>query len=370
MFLQGILPHASKHVPSINPEEHYSPLDPRQAAAPGTNDDSSAARASYPVISLLCMLLMATLFGTDPRPSASCAHADPPAGSRIHPMFVRKYWASLTIIRLLPYLLCFIGIGFDIAGSVTVALLGLHHATATSCKGAMYVCLVFYCSTKICVELFLIERAHAVRHKLKRRIHDPVWLVFMFILICGFGTIAVLAFIAPVGVVNSDDGQCRIGLPRKAVMVLMTYDILMNIALTGVFVLLLRPLLRIRSTNSAARNPLRRTASIFVLRSKTITEDQGDAVGSINGNASKSSNTSSQPFVEPLILDRDTHQLKELVFKSVFGTVIMLTATILNLVFLFWYDGQEHGWICFMCCLLDGASLTVWFRILDTTDTS
>ncbi|KYG49970.1 hypothetical protein M433DRAFT_58141, partial [Acidomyces richmondensis BFW] len=228
--------------------------------------------------------------------------------------------------------LCFIGIAFDIAGSITVALLGLHHATAASCKEAMYICLAFYCSTKVCVELFLIERAHAVRHKLKRRLHDPVWLAFMFILICGFGAIAILAFIAPVGVVNRGDGQCRIGLPRKAVMLLMTYDILMNIALTGVFIVLLWPLLRFQRARSAAQNSLKRTVSIFGLRSKTITSYQGDA---------------------PLIFDRDTQQLKELVFKSVFGTIIMMTATIFNLVFLFRYDGQEHGWICFMCCLLD-----------------
>ncbi|KXL46185.1 MAG: hypothetical protein FE78DRAFT_146676, partial [Acidomyces sp. 'richmondensis'] len=253
-------------------------------------------------------------------------------------IFDRKYWTSLTFIRLLPYVLCFIGIAFDIAGSITVALLGLHHATAASCKEAMYICLAFYCSTKVCVELFLIERAHAVRHKLKRRLHDPVWLAFMFILICGFGAIAILAFIAPVGVVNRGDGQCRIGLPRKAVMLLMTYDILMNIALTGVFIVLLWPLLRFQRARSAAQNSLKRT---------------GDAVGSMSGNPSKSSDTSSEPVVEPLIFDRDTQQLKELVFKSVFGTIIMMTATIFNLVFLFRYDGQEHGWICFMCCLLD-----------------
>lgn len=259
----------------------------------------------------------------------------------------------MTFIRLLPYVLCFIGIAFDIAGSITVALLGLHHATAASCKEAMYICLAFYCSTKVCVELFLIERAHAVRHKLKRRLHDPVWLAFMFILICGFGAIAILAFIAPVGVVNRGDGQCRIGLPRKAVMLLMTYDILMNIALTGVFIVLLWPLLRFQRARSAAQNSLKRTVSIFGLRSKTITSYQGDAVGSMSGNPSKSSDTSSEPVVEPLIFDRDTQQLKELVFKSVFGTIIMMTATIFNLVFLFRYDGQEHGWICFMCCLLD-----------------
>lgn len=66
MFLQAILPLPSQHDPSINSVEDYNPLNSRQAAAPGTNDVSSAARASYAVVSLLCMLLMATLLGTRP----------------------------------------------------------------------------------------------------------------------------------------------------------------------------------------------------------------------------------------------------------------------------------------------------------------
>ena len=148
----------------------------------------------------------------------------------------------MTSIRLLPYLLYFFGIAFDISAAITVAGMVLHQETISACKGAMYVCLVFYCGTKICAQLFFIERAHAVKKGLKTRLKDPFWLFFVLVVIIGFGTIVILVFLAPVGIVDGGDGQCRIGLPRKAVMTLMAYDILINLALTGVFLMLLRPL--------------------------------------------------------------------------------------------------------------------------------
>jgi len=42
---------------------HPQHLAGRQAASAGQDDDGTAARASYAVVSLLCMLVMASLFG-------------------------------------------------------------------------------------------------------------------------------------------------------------------------------------------------------------------------------------------------------------------------------------------------------------------
>lgn len=125
----------------------------------------------------------------------------------------------MTFIRLLPFLLYFFGIGFDIAAAITVAGMGLQQESIVACKGAMYVCLAFYCGTKVCVQLFLIERAHIVRRVTgRKRLDDALWLLFMLIVIVGFGTIVILAFMAPVGMVDKGDGQVCIHRSRRAPM--------------------------------------------------------------------------------------------------------------------------------------------------------
>ncbi|KAI7344287.1 hypothetical protein KC320_g8913 [Hortaea werneckii] len=275
-------------------------------------------------------------------------------GSRFHLIFDRQHWQRMTLIHLIPFLLYFFGIAFNLSAAVTVAGMGLQQASIPACKGAMYVCLVFYCATKICVQLFLLERTHAVKKGIKKRINDPFWITFMGVVIVGFGTIAILAFLAPIGMVDEGDGQCRIGLPRKAVMILMTYDILINIILTGAFLCQLHPLFRMRADQPV----LRTQTSLIPLRTMltrpdfatTKFEPAGHAAGSDD---SSSSANEQQQFRLDRVIDPNIDHLKALVKKSLFGAIVMMTATIINLALLYKYHGQEHGWICFMCCLID-----------------
>ncbi|KAK5130750.1 hypothetical protein LTR08_001695 [Meristemomyces frigidus] len=268
----------------------------------------------------------------------------------------------MSFIRLLPYLLYFFGIGFDISASVSVAGMGLHQESIAACRGAMYVCLVFYCAVKVCVQLFLIERAYAIRKSSgKKRLDDPLWLLFMLVVILGFGTIVILAFMAPVGIVDEGDGQCRIGLPQTSVLVLLTYDILINLALTGVFVMLLRPLFRRRSIMPEPGIGLSAAVSRYSLRSMFSTNSirkLSSPASSIGRPVSPSSPANMKSPINPVSpnwpVDSHRDRLKTLLVKSLFGALVMLTATIINLSLLYRYDGQEHGWICYLCCLIDG----------------
>ena len=67
-----------------------------------------------------------------------------------------------------------------------------------------------------------------------------------------------------------------------------------------------------------------------------------------------SSDEAESPASVPLLVARNTDHLKSLIWKSLFGTAIMTTATIVNVSLLYSFNGYEHGWLCFMCCLLDG----------------
>ncbi|KAK0947827.1 hypothetical protein LTR29_000728 [Friedmanniomyces endolithicus] len=283
---------------------------------------------------------------------------DASVGSRLQSVFNRRYWGSLPFIRMLPYFLYTFGILFNIAAAVSIS--GTFNLTREKdCRGAMYVCLVFYVATKTCVQLFLIERAHAARTRSPKRLQDWIWLLFMFVLIVGFGTIAILAFMAPVGILDPIDKQCRIGLPRTSVMVLMTYDILINIALTAAFIALLLPLLR--STPNSARARLLQSPTHSQNLKMHAPRHQKSVESALSGTSSSGS-TDTAPSIShytPTVTmdttarDAQANRLRMLIGKSTFGAVVMLTATILNLAFLYKYRGAEHGWICFACCLID-----------------
>lgn len=241
-------------------------------------------------------------------------------------MFDRSYWKRMTFIHLIPYLLYFFGIAFDISAAVTVSGLGLRQAKVPACRGAMYICLVFYVSVKVCVQLFLIERAHAVRYRLKKRLHDALWVVFMLVVFVGFGTIATLAFIAPVDIVDQEDGQCRIGLPRTAVMVLMTYDILINIALTVVFLVLLRPLFRMRSTTHG-QTTIRLTEHQFTPPPKFGTQVTSRELS--DAPTVETSTTEPPPLqlVTGTATGPNAENIKALIGKTLFGAVVSLNVS-------------------------------------------
>ncbi|KAK5702506.1 hypothetical protein LTR17_022254 [Elasticomyces elasticus] len=299
---------------------------PRQAATPGNNSNGTPARASYAIVSLFCMFIMAALFG-----------------SRLHTMLSRKYWKDLPFIRLLPYSLYLFGMLFNTAAALSIN--GTFNlGRAKDCKGMMYNCLVFFVLTKTSVQLFLIERAHAVRANVRDRLHDWVWLTFVFILVVGFGTIAILGFMAPVGVVDPDDGQCRIGLPRTSLLVLMTYDILISVALTVVFVILLQQrllvsLLRIRKSSSQVKLLPDSTPSqgltLPVLRVQK-SDDTGLSDGERSTTSGRSApsmtslRTKSAP-VDMVANEAQTKRLRLLIAKSITGAIVMLVATTLNL---------------------------------------
>ncbi|KAK1006765.1 hypothetical protein LTR54_006522 [Friedmanniomyces endolithicus] len=326
----------------VEDQARASAIISRQAASPGNNDNGTPARTSYAVVSLLCMLVMAALFG-----------------SRLQSVFNRRYWGSLPFIRMLPYFLYMFGILFNIAAALSIS--GTFNLTREKdCRGAMYVCLVFYVATKTCVQLFLIERAHAARARSLKRLQDWIWLLFMFVLIVGFGTIAILAFMAPVGILNPIDKECRIGLPRTSVMVLMTYDILINVALTAVFIALLLPMLR-PNPNSARARLLQSPTHSQNLKmqeprhQKSVESILSDTPSSASNDTAPSfSHYTANASADSTARDAQANRLRMLIGKSTFGAAVMLTATILNLAFLYKYRGAEHGWICFACCLIDG----------------
>ncbi|CAF9911601.1 MAG: hypothetical protein HETSPECPRED_000393 [Heterodermia speciosa] len=143
----------------------------------------------------------------------------------LRPAQLRK----LTFQRILTILTYLIAMLFIFSNTIylTIFQAESHHV----CHGTIILCLAFYVSSKIVVYLFLLERASSIRGL--RKLRDPYWIAGIAIIAGGFGTIAVFAFIGPMVVVSSDPSHdCQIGLPIKALIPLLSYDVLLNMGLT------------------------------------------------------------------------------------------------------------------------------------------
>lgn len=337
-------------------------LDPSRLSSrsPGSNNDpdsgqqpdlSKGPRVTYSLVSIFCMLLLATMLGRQSFPTYNFAAMSTERfmtlGSRIHTFTDRSHGQHIALIRILVFTLYFASIAFVATAAILQS--GLDLSTIGSCRAAIYVCLVFYVGSKVLVQLFLVERAHAVRCRLKRRRHDWIWLVSVAIIVLGFGSIAGLAFAEPIADLAVSDKKCRIGVPAKVTVPLIVYDILINVALTGVFVALLKPLLAFGRLRQYPQ--LRPTTHQTDCRSEAGAAHKGIHIAA---NEPDIEQTCSNAHAAHASIESSDRTLRILVYKSLVGAVAMLIPTIVNLGLLFRWRGEEQGWLCFTLCTLDG----------------
>lgn len=200
--------------------------------------------------------------------------------------------------------------------------------TEGRCRAAIDLCLVFYVGSKVCLYLFLVERAHQLVATKLPRLRDPIYLLGIAIVIFGFGVLAVFAFIHPVTSLSHIDGKCRIGLPLVITIPLLSYDIIINFALTFVFVMRGARLVKIRNF----RHALHCIAMALPFRKVPGLRDPVIACEFFMG-------------------------------RSGLGASAIILPTIANLVILFALNGHENGWLCFTICTIDitwSASIIHW----------
>lgn len=181
--------------------------------------------------------------------------------------------------------------------------------------------------------IFLVERAHAIRAPYVRRTSDWIWLFGMFVIVTGFGSIAICAFLWPIAEMSPKDGRCRIGLPFKVTIPLLTFDVTINTALTAVFVYLMKPLLRFRGTDGTNNAGSRITKGIWRMLSNAE-RPHGGEMYPMNQNFHKS--------------------IEALLRRSLIGSVLVMLPTVSNLAVMYTLKGRELGWLCLTICTVDG----------------
>ncbi|KAF2191896.1 hypothetical protein K469DRAFT_655092 [Zopfia rhizophila CBS 207.26] len=162
------------------------------------------------------------------------------------------------------------------------------------CRSVIVLCLVCYMSTKL-IYLFLVEKAYIVRGRRQSRLKDKLYLFNFFGMICPYIGVFVLNFLFRFAHVDGN-GTCIVGMKRIAMIPLLSFEILVNVYLTMLFVL---PILKTYSFRH-------------------------------NVNAA----------------------LRAIALRTFFGSCATLTSSVVNITILMVLQG-EPGWICMMCCNAD-----------------
>ncbi|KAI9799678.1 MAG: hypothetical protein M1825_004413 [Sarcosagium campestre] len=216
--------------------------------------------------------------------------------------------------------------------SAALLQVGIGLDTVSRCRIAIDLCLVFYVGGKVILYMFLVERAHAIRASRYKRYRDIVWISSTAIVLLGFGTIAVFAFLKPVSEISKTDGKCRIGVPLEVSLPLLTYDILINLGMTMLFLVLVYPHMR-HGVPAFVPPWLSRAHAQF--RRKFL-----------KGN---------DAFRPELPLDQGG-TIQRLAWKSFAASIAILFSTVANLSVLLYIRGREQGWLCFTMCTIDSES--------------
>ena len=195
-------------------------------------------------------------------------------------------------------------------------------ASATTCRAGIYLCLVFYVGGKVLLYVYLVERMASIQEE-EERIKMPLFWLGLAAVGLGFGTIAIVAFLFPVVDISPVDGRCRIGLPLKVTIPLLSYDIVLNFGLCGVF-------FRTCQKHTGTTRTRGLWQRVF----------------------------SDLPFVHPtLIASTPPLRLEILAYRCLMGACAIVIPTTANLVILFRIHGREQGWLCFTICTIDSKSL-------------
>lgn len=144
-----------------------------------------------------------------------------------------------------------------------------------------------------------------------------------------FGGMALWCIATPHAGVNVHDGHCRIGSDMIPSYTTFSADIVINIALTGVFVWLILPVLKnqtrgptaVMNDQPSARNP-------FVLREVLSRGAERD--------------------------DRLSLSVKKMLRRNIIGSALTFVAGAVNLVIYFVDATSQIAYICYTLCIVDG----------------
>lgn len=206
---------------------------------------------------------------------------------------------------------------FVLATSIIVQGLGINSSRAV-CESGILLCLVFYATTKLLIYYFFVERAYIVRGIHKPRLETKLWLFNCLFMMLPYIVVIVINFVWRFTYID-DKGVCIVGMEMKAMLPLITFEVIVNVYLTLLFILPLRR----KHTSILHPLPVPRNTSMLTWNSELY-----------------SYHNSANP------------RLHRMAFRSLIGSISTLATSVANMTVLMLLRG-EPGWICLMCCNAD-----------------
>jgi hypothetical protein len=180
--------------------------------------------------------------------------------------------------------------------------------------------------------IFYLERIHIARSPVvHERKHDKIWVIGMFITVGCFGGMALWCIATPHASISVHDGHCRIGSDKIPSYTTFSADIVINIALTGVFVWLILPVLK---------NQARCPTTFMVETSQPPARSPSALRGVMTGNADRD--------------DQLSRSVKKMLRRNIIGSAFTFVAGAINLVIYFVDATSQIAYVCYTLCIVDG----------------
>ncbi|KAJ7899854.1 hypothetical protein B0H13DRAFT_2664213 [Mycena leptocephala] len=151
----------------------------------------------------------------------------------------RQAWSRLTWPRVCILLVFVDSWLFLFSSGMVLFGVGLQ-MNDTACATGIYLCVLFYSSSKVLIYAFLTEKVYIVWDTGRKRLRSPVYLICMGTVLM-YAAVVIAMIIGRIDEFRPGDGACVIGLKPTASLPLLSYDLYINILLTALF---LWPLLR------------------------------------------------------------------------------------------------------------------------------
>ncbi|KAK6008603.1 hypothetical protein QM012_000506 [Aureobasidium pullulans] len=190
-----------------------------------------------------------------------------------------KNWRNISLTNALIVAIYIDSFLFIFCTAILSKAYSLNQSTGI-CDGAILLCLLCYMTTKIMIYYFLVEKVHIIRTTNLSRMKSKLWLFNFFGVICPYVVLVILNFVFRIAYIN-EKGVCVIGMKRRALVPLITFDVVLNVYLTSLFLHPLRLLFTVcvlhwataidkdRSTTSESQKPKHTSESRGGLNSTT-----------------------------------------------------------------------------------------------------
>jgi hypothetical protein len=249
---------------------------------------------------------------------------NPLSGSRIHRLKrcirSRRNYTALLLLAMYTTVICYI-----IVAAALVSGQGLY--TYQLCDAGTWVCLMFYIMAKGFVYFFLCERVHIVRAPFVRRSKDKVYLACVIPAMTLYLIISINSYFWRVTAMHDSDGRCHFGISSAASIPVLSVNVLTNVFLTGVFIYLLRPVIK-----------LYRVPTVSAALEKKNTKPDAET-----------------PTIQPSTTQESAVQknIKTLLWKSILGAILTELPVAANMIQFLITGGRELGMMCLTFCMVD-----------------